>query len=137
VEIAALVAWIVAAVAGCRLLRTWLAGGGLRGQPTKVTRYPAVLLVGHPVVAGLGLIAWVVYLATASAVYARCAFAALVIVVLMGFVMFTRWLVGQHAGRHARGREQVFPAVAVVVHGAVAVATFVLVYLTVIAAHHP
>ncbi|MCW2903418.1 MAG: hypothetical protein JWO67_5683 [Streptosporangiaceae bacterium] len=136
-EIAALVAWILAAVGGCHLLMTWLANGGLRRQPTKVTRYPSALVIGHTLIGALGLVAWVLYLATSCAAYAWCAFGTLVIVALMGFVMFTRWLVGQRGGRHARGREQVFPAVAVVVHGTVAFATFVLVYLTAIALRHP
>ncbi len=52
-------------------------------------------------------------------------------VVLQGFMLFTRWLVGG-GGRHARGAEQAFPAAAVAVHGAVAVTTVVLVFLTAI-----
>jgi cytochrome bd-type quinol oxidase subunit 2 len=136
-KIAALVAWIVAAAAGFHLLAVWLANGGLRRQATKVTRYPSALVVGHPLIAAVGLVAWVLYLTTAGAVYAWCAFTALIIVVLLGFVMLTRWLVAQRGGRHARGREQVFPLVAVVVHGTVAFATFVLVFLTAIAMHRP
>ena len=134
-EIAALVAWVVAAVAGVRLLSAWLSEGGLRRQPTKVTRFPSALVVGHPLVAAVGLVSWVCYLATAAAVFAWCAFGTLIVVALMGFVMFTRWLVGQRGGRHARGREQVFPSVAIAVHGAVGFATFVLVLLTAIAVH--
>jgi hypothetical protein len=137
VEIAALVAWILAAVAGFHLLSSWLATGGLRQQATKVTRYPSALVVGHPLIAAVGLVAWVFYVATTCEVYAWCAFGALIIVVLMGFVMFTRWLVGHRGGRHARGREQVFPSVAIAVHGVVAFATFVLVLLTAIAVHRP
>ncbi|GAA2103946.1 hypothetical protein [Actinomadura alba] len=136
-EIAALVAWILAAVAGFRLLSSWLETGGLRRQAIKVTRYPSALVVGHPLIAAVGLIAWVLYVATTCEVYAWCAFVTLVIVALMGFVMFTRWLVGHRGGRHARGREQVFPSVAIAVHGAVAFATFVLVLLTAIAVHRP
>ncbi|GAA4514464.1 hypothetical protein GCM10023191_082990 [Actinoallomurus oryzae] len=130
-EIAALVMWVLTAVAGLRLLVRWLAEGGLRRQGTKVTRYPAVLLLGHPTLAVLALATWVAFLLTRSSVYAWGSFGGLVLVALLGFTMFTRWLTGQ-GGKHARDGEQVFPVVAVVAHGAVATLTFVLVLLTAI-----
>lgn len=130
-EIAALVMWVLTAVAGLRLLVRWLAEGGLRRQGTKVTRYPAVLLLGHPTLAVLALATWVAFLLTRSSVYAWSSFGGLVLVALLGFTMFTRWLTGQ-GGKHARDGEQVFPVVAVVAHGAVAMLTFVLVLLTAI-----
>lgn len=130
-EIAALVMWVLTAVAGLRLLVRWLAEGGLRRQGTKVTRYPAVLLLGHPTLAVLALATWVAFLLTRSSVYAWSSFGGLVLVALLGFTMFTRWLTGQ-GGKHARDGEQVFPVVAVVAHGAVATLTFVLVLLTAI-----
>lgn len=125
-EYAALGAWILAAVAGGHLLIIWTAHGGLS---TKVTRFPLLVVVGHPLAAVAGLAIWIAHLATGSAACAWVAFGALLVVILQGFLMFTRWLVGR-GGRHARGAEQAFPATAVIVHGAVAVATFVLVFLT-------
>ncbi|WUI02224.1 hypothetical protein OHR68_10570 [Spirillospora sp. NBC_00431] len=125
-EYAALAAWILAAVAGAYLLIIWLTHGG---HSTKVTRFPILIVVGHPLAAVVGLAVWVVYLVTDRAVYAWGAFAALLVVILQGFMLFTRWLVGR-GGRHARGAEQAFPAAAVAVHGGVAVTTFVLVFLT-------
>ncbi|MDN3355102.1 hypothetical protein [Actinomadura sp. DC4] len=132
-EIAALVMWVLTAGAGLRLLVRWLAEGGPRRQGTKVTRYPAILVLGHPTLAVLALAVWVMFLLTERSVYAWSAFGALVLVTLLGFVMFTRWLTGE-GGKHARGAEQGFPAVAVVAHGAVATLTFVLVLLTAITA---
>jgi hypothetical protein len=129
VAIAALVAWILAAVAGGYLLVEWLAKQGLKRQATKVTRYPSALVFGHALIATVGLAVWALYLATTRAMYAWSAFATLLVVVPMGFVLFTRWLVSRDGGRHARGGEQRFPAAAIVVHGTVAVATFVLVFL--------
>jgi len=126
--VAATVAWVLSVVAGAYLMVSWLAAGGLRGQPTKVTRFPSVVVVGHPVAALAGLAIWVGFLATARDAYAWSAFGMLAVVALLGFVLFTRWLVGQ-GGRHARGAEQEFPSVAVLVHGVVAVATFILVFL--------
>lgn len=130
-EIAALVMWVLTAAAGFRPLVRWLSDGGPRRQGTKVTRYPAALVLGHPALAVLALAAWVAFLLTERTVYAWSAFGALVLVTLLGFVMFTRWLTGA-GGKHARGGEQGFPAVAVVAHGAVATLTFVLVLLTAI-----
>jgi hypothetical protein len=104
----------------------------LKEQATKVTRFPAVVVVGHPLLAVAGLGTWIMYLTTTRVVYAWSAFGTLVAVALLGFVMLTRWLVGR-GGRHARGAEQAFPAVAVMVHGVVAVATFILVLLTALA----
>jgi hypothetical protein len=71
----------------------------------------------------------VAYLMTERAGFAWGAFTALLVVMLLGFVLFTRWLVGR-GGRHARDAERPFPARAVIVHGVIAVTTFVLVLLT-------
>lgn len=132
VEFAALGTWILTATVGAYLMGIWLAQGGLLRQATKVTRFPTLVVVGHPLVAMIGLGAWVVHLATGQVCYAWGAFFLLVIVIFKGFMLFTRWLVGQSGGRHAKGAEQSFPATAVVVHGVVAVVTFVLVFLTAI-----
>src|SRR5690606_34988260 len=129
-ELAALGAWVVAAVGGGHLLVIWLANGG---PPAKVTRFPALVVAGHPVAGLAGLAVWTAYLATARAVYAWLAFAVLLVVTFQGFMLFTRWLVGR-GGRHARGADQAFPAAAVAVHGAVAAVTFVLVLLSAIKA---
>ncbi|GAA1867136.1 hypothetical protein [Actinomadura bangladeshensis] len=127
-EYAALCAWILAAVAGGYLLVIWILNGG---RSTKVTRFPVLVVVGHPLAAVAGLAVWIAYLVTGNTACAWAAFIALLVVALQGFMLFTRWLVGC-GGRHARGAEQVFPAAAVAVHGAVAVTTVVLVFLTAI-----
>ncbi|WP_433173782.1 hypothetical protein [Actinoallomurus sp. CA-150999] len=129
--IAALVMWILAAVAGTYLLIIWLANGGLRQQATKITRFPAVLVLGHPALAVVALATWVEFLFTAQTVYAWSAFGALAVVAMLGFTLLTRWLTGR-GGRHARGAEQNFPLIAVLAHGSVAITTFVLVLLTAI-----
>lgn len=127
--IAALVMWVCTATAGFHLLAVWLSNGGLRRQGTKVTRFPAMLVLGHPTLAFVALVAWVAFLVSGWDVYAWSAFGALVVVVLLGFTMLTRWLAG-HGGKHARGAEQEFPQVAVLAHGVVAIVTFVLVLLS-------
>jgi hypothetical protein len=135
-KFAALVAWVLTGIAGLYLLVVWLANGGLKQQAIKVTRFPAVIVLGHPLLAVAGLITWIMYLTTTRVVYAWSAFGTLIVVALLGFVMLTRWLVSR-GGRHARGAEQAFPAVAVAVHGVIAVATFVLVLLTALAISRP
>lgn len=131
-EIAALVMGLLTATLGLYLLVRWLSDGGLRRQRTKVTRFPAALVLGHPALAVLALITWVVFLSTARAFYAWSAFGELIVVDLLGFVMFTRWLTGR-GGKHAREGGRDFPTVTVVAHGVVAILTFVLVLLTAIA----
>jgi hypothetical protein len=132
VEFVALGAWILAACVGTYLMVVRTGPGGAFRQATKVTRFPLVVTVGHPLVALIGLAVWVAYLATGRSPYAWTAFAALVVVIIKGFMLFTRWLVGQDGGRHAKETGEDFPATAVVVHGTAAVVTLVLVFLTAI-----
>jgi hypothetical protein len=132
---AALVMWILTAVAGTYLLFIWLTNGGLRQQATKITRFPAALVLGHPALAVVALATWLAFLFTARAVYAWSAFGALAVVAMLGFTLLTRWLTGR-GGKHARGAEQNFPLIAVLAHGTVAITTFVLVLLTAIRVSH-
>ncbi|MEU8245115.1 hypothetical protein [Nonomuraea sp. NPDC048916] len=120
--------WAFTALMGIYPLYLWLAGGGLRRQAAKVTRFPVTLLVSHPALALSALACWVGYLLTGDRVLAWVAFGVLALAALLGFVMFTRWL---GAGRHARGAQRRFPLLAVGLHGLAGVATFVLVLLTV------
>jgi hypothetical protein len=135
VEFAALISWVLAAIAGVFLLVSSLANGGLRGQPIKVTRFPATLTLSHLLLGTAGLVVWVLFLITMQAMYAWAAFGSLVVVALLGFVMLTRWLVGR-GGRHARGADQEVPIVAVMVHGGVAIMTFVLVLFAALMVSH-
>lgn len=128
------VTWVSTALVGFYLLRLWLSGGGLRRQAAKVTRFPLTLVLSHPTLAVTALGCWVGHLLTGSRALAWTAFGTLATAVLLGFVMFTRWLGG---GRHARGAERRFPVVAVALHGVAGVATFVLVLLTAGVAREP
>lgn len=129
VQFAALITWVLSAIAGGHLLVTSLSNGGLRRQATKVTRFPATLTISHLLLGAAGMVVWVFFLITTRAMYAWTAFGSLVVVALLGFVMLTRWLVGS-GGRHARGVEQPVPIVAVVLHGSAAIMTFILVLST-------
>ncbi len=118
--------WLVTAGFGIYLLYLWLAGGGLRGQKTKVTRFPIMLIFMHPALGLLSLASWLAFMVTMRGGYVWLSFGLLCLATLLGFAMFTRWLGG---GRHAKGAEQGFPLVAVLLHGFAGVVTFVLVLL--------
>ncbi|MCG5213998.1 hypothetical protein [Streptosporangium sp. KLBMP 9127] len=126
-RLAAIVTWLITATVGVYLLYLWLSGGGLHQQATKVTRFPAALIFSHPALAVGALGCWVGYLLTGHRAVAWVAFGVLAASAALGFTMFTRWLGG---GRHARGAEQRFPVLAVLLHGFAGVTTFVLVLLT-------
>jgi hypothetical protein len=129
VRFAALILWAGTACIGLYLLGAWLAHGGIRQQPTKVTRYPVVLLSSHPVLALTGLALWSCYLATGDVSYAWAAFGVLCGSALLGFALLTRWLTGI-GGRHAREEEYQFGVWGVLLHGLAGLATFVLVLIT-------
>lgn len=129
-SIAALIAWIVTAGGGFVLLGTWLARGG-----TRDSRLPSPVVFGHFAVAAAGLVLWIVYLVADTAMLAWIAFALLIVVALLGFAMFARWLPTYRARATATGgpAERSFPVVVVGAHGLVAVVTVVLVLLAAVA----
>lgn len=129
-RVATLIAWILTIVAGCYLVvGQWLAGDRLTRQATKITRFPAVLPIAHLVLGSAGLVLWVRFLVADHAPCAWTAFGVLVVTALLGFTMLTRWLVSGR-GRHERGADRSLPAAAIIVHGTLAITTFVLAYLT-------
>lgn len=125
----ALALWSGTACAGLYLVGGWLARGGIRRQPTKVTRYPITMFLSHPVLALTGLGLWTGYLADGSITLAWAAFGVLCGSALLGFALLTRWLTGI-GGRHARQEAERFPAWAVLLHGLAGLATFILVLIT-------
>lgn len=118
--------WLFTAGFGIYLLCLWLAGGGLRQQKTKVTRFPTALIFMHPAIGVASLASWLVFVFTARGGYIWLSLGLLCLAILLGVTMFTRWLGG---GRHARGAEQGFPVIAVVLHGLAGLVTFILVVL--------
>jgi hypothetical protein len=138
--VAALITWIVTALGGIFLLATWLRRGGLREQAVGASRFPPALILGHFLLAAGGLVLWIIYLATDTSGIAWTAFAVLLVVALLGFTMFARWLSGRRAPATvaaaaggpgpAGAPEQHFPVAVVVLHGLLAATTLVLVLLT-------
>jgi hypothetical protein len=144
--VAALITWVVTALGGFVLLWTWLSRGGLRDRAASASKFPPALILGHFLLAAGGLVLWIVYLATDSDALAWVAFAALLVVALMGFTMLAFWLQGRRvpatagaaeaggATTRARPPEQHFPVPVVVLHGLLAATTLVLVLLTAVGA---
>jgi hypothetical protein len=150
-DVAALIAWIVTAAGGAYLLATWLAGGGVRQAQTGGTRFPPVLIFGHFLLAAAGLVIWIVYMASdESSGLAWTSFGILVVVALLGFTMFARWVGDRRtgdaafrtstpstggatrAGAATVPAEQRFPVAVVALHGVLGATTLVLVLIAAI-----
>jgi hypothetical protein len=140
--IAALITWVITALGGSILLWTWLSRGGLRDRQAGTSRFPPALILGHFLLAAVGLVLWIVYLVTDSGAVAWVAFAGLLVVAVLGFTMLAVWLQGRRVPVAAdpggtaptRAPEQHFPVVVVVLHGLLAATTLVLVLLTALSA---
>jgi hypothetical protein len=103
------------------------------------------VIFGHFGLAALGLVVWIIFVVTGTQALAWVAFALLVPVALLGFIMLTRWLpvyrgakvapagasAGASAGAPAAADppERHFPVAGVAGHGVLAVVTVVLVLL--------
>jgi hypothetical protein len=134
---AALITWVLTAGGGFVLLAIWLSRGGMRQQGGNRIRPP--LIMSHFLLAAAGLVVWIIYVADDKSTLAWIAFAALLVVALLGFTMFAIWL----RRRQSRGAvteavtpntpaEQHFPVAVVGLHGLLAATTLVLVLLTAI-----
>jgi hypothetical protein len=135
----ALITWVLTAGGGFVLLSIWLARGGMSQQREGGSRIRPPLIMSHFLLAAAGLVVWIVYVIDDKDTLAWIAFAALLVVALLGFTMFAIWL----RRRQARGAvaeavspstpaEQHFPVAIVGLHGLLAATTLVLVLLTAI-----
>jgi manganese efflux pump family protein len=135
-EIAALVTWIVAALGGFALLGMWLRGGGSSGTAGAASRFRPPLIFGHFLLAAIGLVLWIIYLVNDSDGLAWTATVVILVVAVLGFTMFGRWVAGGGLRRGAEADaappEQHFPVALVIGHGLFAATTVVLVLLTVL-----
>jgi manganese efflux pump family protein len=157
--VAALVTWILTAAGGLFMLSIWISKGGPTERRNDTALAPPVIF-GHFGLAALGLVLWIIFVVTGTQALAWVAFALLVPVALLGFIMLTRWLPvyrgartapaaasasdtagasaaaspGASAGAPAAADppERHFPVVGVAGHGVLAVVTVVLVLLAAI-----
>jgi hypothetical protein len=133
VSIAALVVWLVTVAVGSYMVRLWVSHGGLPGRGS--SHFPAARVFTHLGLAVLGLVLWIVYLATGLAWLAWVAFADLVLVAVLGGLLFNRW---RRDGRVAMSgqaqpgtdlAEQHIDRPPVVLHGVFAAGTLIVVLL--------
>ncbi|MGW3991266.1 hypothetical protein [Streptomyces sp. NPDC004830] len=144
-DIAALIAWLLTALGGFVMLGTWIRHGGARRQQTGASHLPVPVVLGHFALAAIGLVVWIAYVVADTSALAWTAFALLLPVALLGFVMLARWIPVRRGGTAnpvahtaatgpgAEGTvpaERHFPVPVVVAHGLLAVVTLVLVLLT-------
>jgi uncharacterized membrane-anchored protein len=156
VDVVALILWILTAGGGFVLLATWISKGGARRDGAG-SNFPQPLIFGHFLLAAIGLVLWIAYVATDNDTTGWIAFVLLAVVALLGFTMFARWLPTYRATRSAGAgsqpsatagagtsgvatsttttsvqapAERHFPVPIVVGHGLLAATTLVLVLLT-------
>src|SRR3954451_25484855 len=137
-EWAALITWVATAGGGFVMLALWLKHGGMQQSDRPGAGIRSARILSHFALAAVGLVIWIIYVASDSDALAWVAFGLLLVVALIGFSMLAIWL-GQRrrptatAGPRADTdavAEQRFPAVVVALHGVLAAATLVLVLLT-------
>jgi hypothetical protein len=129
-EWAALVTWVLTAGGGFFLLALWLKHGGMQQSGAPGARIRAGRILGHFAVAAIGLVLWIVYLASDNDTLAWIAFGLLLLVALVGFSMLATWLGQRRGGAGATApAEQRFPVAVVGLHGVLAATTLVLVAL--------
>ena len=131
----ALVAWILTAGGGFVLLSIWVARGGMQSAREAGSRIRPPLILTHFGLAALGLVLWIIYVATDSDALAWIAFVLLLVVAVLGFTMFATWWQRRQQRDVAQGAdpatpaEQHFPVAVVGLHGVLAATTLVLVFL--------
>ena len=131
-DLVALLLWVATALGGIVMATMWVAGHGAAQHRKGTSRISPARLGGHAALAAAGLVLWIVYVATDEAVVGWLAFAALLVVALLGVLMFVTWLAGRGAVvADERPAEQRFPLVVVVAHGIAAVATVATVLVAV------
>lgn len=139
-DIAALITWLITALAGFYMLGVWISHGGLRQQQSGESRLPAPVVFGHFALAAAGLVVWIIYLAADSSALAWIAFVLLLPVALLGLTMFVRWIpvyrartaVAATGGPDAASEpaERHLSVPIVTAHGVIAVITVVLVLIS-------
>lgn len=134
----ALIAWILTALGGFVLLSIWVSRGGMQQAREPGSRIRPGLILSHFALAAIGLVLWIIFVASGSDALAWIAFVILLVVALLGFTMFSIWWRRRQQGAQAQAvdpampAEQHFPVLIVGGHGVLAATTLVLVFLATI-----
>jgi hypothetical protein len=136
----ALATWVLTAGGGFFLLSLWLKNGGMQQSDQPGARIRSARVLTHFGLAAIGLVLWIIYVASSSSALAWIAFVILLAVAVLGFTMLAIWM-GQRRRRTeavtaapgaAAPAEQAFPDAVVGVHGVLAAVTLVLVLIAAI-----
>lgn len=126
--------WILTAGVGTFMVTIWRRHGGLSGNPA-ATHFLPSRVFSHLGIAVAGLVVWVVFLTPSVSGWAWVACAAVVVAAVLGGLLMRRWAADGRlvmSGRDASAgalAEQHIPRLPVVLHGAFAGVTLVLVLL--------
>jgi hypothetical protein len=135
-NIGALLAWLATAASGGWILARWLlAGGGLRRKSAGAA--PPAVTLSHVGGGALGLLLWVVFMATGWVALAWIALGLLAPVAGLGMSVLLFGLprpARAPLGPRGRGRAAGFPAAAAAVHGLFVVVVLTLVLTATVAA---
>jgi hypothetical protein len=131
------VLWLMTAVGGLYMAAVSMRSGNRQSAAT-TTNLPRGLIFVHGTLALLGLVAWAVYAryGHGNTNIGWAMFGVLVLVVLGGLTLFSRWLRDRRDLTSAeRGRlaEHDIPPVAVTLHGGLAVLTVAAVLIALLA----
>lgn len=138
---AALFTWIGTVLAGMILLVIWLMEYDSDNRAVAASRLPVVVVSVHALLGVVGLLVWGFYLFTDEDQLAWASVAGLGVIVLLGLLMVGRWI-GVYRAYAAPSSspsrlitvppERHFPRPVVILHGAFALATVVLVVSSVL-----
>lgn len=90
-RIATLISWVLTASLGGYMLRTWLAGGGLRRERSRAGGLPPQLIFGHMGLALTGLGLWIGFTGSGAKVLCWAAVGILTGVISLGICTVTLW----------------------------------------------
>jgi hypothetical protein len=147
-DLGALGAWVVTVAAGARLAAGWLAGGGLRRGYRRAAGVPRLVIAGHLTLAVAGLGIWIGFVATGAAALAWVAVGVILSVAGLGMATLVGGLpepaantarpvaVGGGGSPHMSAEPGTRapalsgrPVIMIVIHGALAASTILLVVL--------
>lgn len=138
-SVIALFTWMVTILAGLILLVIWIIEYDSEFQTATATRLPVPVISAHALLGLGGLMLWIGYLLLDQQRLAWATVGALGTVAVLGLVMAARWIrvyraVSDPGPSLTRSAivppERNFPLPVVVLHGLLAVTTFVLVLFT-------
>jgi small-conductance mechanosensitive channel len=130
----ALTFWLLTAVGGFYMMAVAARTGNTSSDATE-SHLPSVVIFTHMAMAMTGLAVWALYMGTAADGLAWGALGILVLVAASGLHMFLRWKKDRRGSdaevmaRRERLAEQQIPSPVVLIHGASAAATILLVLL--------